>query len=133
MSENADGGERSARLRGTSVEELSEQVRDFCEARDWGRFHGPKDLAIGVVTEAAELLDRFRFMSEDQATDQLRSDCGFRESVENELADVLYFVLRFADRFEVDLPTAFARKMAQNEAKYPVGKARGRNLKYDQL
>ncbi len=115
-----------------SIHELKEKVREFCEARDWDQFHGPKDLAIGVITEASELLEHFRFLSEDQAMELLKNPQQ-REEIEDEIADVLFFLLRFCQRFEVDLERALIRKMEKGEKKYPVDKAKGNNLKYTKL
>ena len=112
--------------------ELQCLVQAFCEARDWDQFHGPKDVAIGIATEAGELLANFRFLSDEQAR-TLLADGFRREGVEDELADVLFFVLRFAQRFDVDLPRALERKLAKNEARYPADKSRGSNAKYTEL
>ena len=116
----------------TTLDSLTLAVRRFCEERDWDQFHGPKDLAIGLITEAAELLERFRFLSED---DCIRSfdDPERRERIESEMADVLFFLLRLADRFDVDLIAAFERKMAMNADRYPADKFRGSNKKYSEL
>jgi len=84
-------------------------------------------LAIGVATEAGELLDKFRFLSDDQIAELLRSNK--RAAVEHELADVLFFILRFAQRFEIDLDDALRAKLEINAEKYPIEKARGNNLK----
>lgn len=116
----------------TTLAALKERVVAFCEARDWDQFHDPKDLAIGIVTEASELLALFRFLSEEQVT-ALQADPAKRARVEEELADVLFFVLRFAERSGIDLATAFDAKMAKNATKYPVEKSRGSNRKYDEL
>ncbi|MEO0337433.1 MAG: nucleotide pyrophosphohydrolase [Pseudomonadota bacterium] len=105
------------------------KIREFCEARDWDQFHSPKELAIGLVTEASELLEIFRFQSEAQIS-ELLEDADSRESIADELADVYFFLLRFADRNGFDLESALARKMAKNNEKYPVEKSRGRNQKY---
>ena len=117
---------------GTNIEQLTQRVRTFCEERDWDQYHGPKDLAIGVITEASELLEHFRFQSEEQAL-ALLQDPKQREDIEDELADVLFFVLRFAQRFDVDLEKALVRKIAKSERKYPVEKAKGSNRKYTKL
>ncbi|MDD2337468.1 MAG: nucleotide pyrophosphohydrolase [Geobacteraceae bacterium] len=76
-----------------TILELTDKVREFCEARDWDQHHGPKDLAIGVITEASELLEHFRFLSEEQAL-ELFEDKKSKEDIEDELADVLFFLLR---------------------------------------
>lgn len=112
----------------TSLSVLKGEVQRFCEARDWDQFHGPKDLAIGVVTEAVELLEVFRFLDERQADELLNAASG-RESVGAELADVLIFLLRFAQRFDFDLTEALLAKLAENEQRYPVDEARGSNRK----
>lgn len=115
-----------------NVDELKTLVKSFCEARDWDQFHGPKDLAIGVITEASELLEHFRFLSEEQAHAVL-DDPKQREEIEDELADVLFFLLRFSQRFDVDLSAALLRKIEKSERKYPVEKAKGKNTKYTKL
>ena len=94
-----------------SLRALSDRLRSFCEERDWDQFHNPKDLAIGISTEAGELLEIFRFMSAEQQ------------------ADVFFFVLRFAQMNGVDLGRALERKMAKNARKYPADQCRGDNRK----
>jgi NTP pyrophosphatase (non-canonical NTP hydrolase) len=115
-----------------TIKDLKQKVKEFCEARDWDQFHGPKDLAIGVITEASELLEHFRFQSDEQAL-ALLNDPHIREEIEDELADVLFFLLRFSQRFEVDLDKALLRKIEKSERKYPVEKAKGKNTKYTKL
>jgi NTP pyrophosphatase (non-canonical NTP hydrolase) len=111
---------------------LQQQVRAFCEARDWDQYHGPKDLAIGIATEAAELLAHFRFLSPEQSAQRL-ADPTQRQEIEEELADILFFTLRFAQRFDIDLAAALSAKLAKNNERYPVEKSRGRNAKYTEL
>jgi NTP pyrophosphatase (non-canonical NTP hydrolase) len=115
-----------------SIHELKKKVREFCEARDWDQFHGPKDLAIGVITEASELLEHFRFLSEEQAL-ELFEDEKSKEDIEDELADVLFFLIRFSQRFDIDLERALYRKIEKSEKKYPVEKSKGSNRKYTKL
>lgn len=115
-----------------TLRELTRKVREFCEVRDWDQFHGPKDLAIGVITEASELLEHFRFQSDEQAL-ALLNDPKIKEEIEDELADVLFFLLRFSQRFDVDLDKALLRKIEKSERKYPVEKAKGNNTKYTKL
>jgi len=115
-----------------SIIELQSLVKSFCEARDWDQFHGPKDLAIGVITEASELLEHFRFLSDEQAMELLNNPQQ-KEEIEDELADVLFFLLRFSQRFDVDLAQALSRKIVKSEKKYPVEKAKGNNRKYTRL
>jgi NTP pyrophosphatase (non-canonical NTP hydrolase) len=115
----------------TYIAELKSEVKRFCEARDWDRYHNAKDLAIGVSTEAGELLDLFRFKSPEEAGEMFRPG-KHRNEIEDEMADVLFFLLRMAQRYDVDLATAFKAKMAGNERKYPVEKVKGLNKKYDE-
>jgi NTP pyrophosphatase (non-canonical NTP hydrolase) len=115
----------------TTVENLKTLVQRFCEARDWDQFHGPKDLTIGIVTEAAELLDHFRFKSEDEAKAFLK-DPKRRRPIENETADTLFMLLRFAQMYDIDLSKVLKRKVAVNNKKYPVRKSKGSNKKYNE-
>jgi NTP pyrophosphatase (non-canonical NTP hydrolase) len=124
MTGRLDGEER--------LDALKRRVQDFCLARDWDQFHGAKDLAIGVATEAAELLEIFRFQTQAQCA-QLLADPQAREAIGDELADVLFFILRFAARFDFDLSAALERKIEKNARKYPVEKSRGNNRKYTSL
>jgi len=107
---------------------MQDRVVAFRDARDWKQFNPPKDLAMALSIEAAELLEIFRFKSDEQA---LAGDG--RQRLSDELADVLYFVLLMAHDTDIDLRAALERKLASSEEKYPVALARGRNLKYDEL
>lgn len=112
----------------TSLEHLNQEVRTFCEDRDWTQFHTPKELAIGMVTEASELLELFRFQDESQMRDMLANPVT-REHIGDELADQLYFLLRFADLYGFDLGAELTRKLNKNAAKYPIEQSRGSNRK----
>lgn len=116
----------------TTIQALKDRVRAFCEARDWDRFHTPKELAIGIVTEAGELLENFRFKSDAEARATL-SDPAKREAVGHEVADTLYFLLRFCQVAGIDVAAALEAKMRLNETRYPVERARGKNKKYTEL
>lgn len=108
------------------------KVKTFCEARDWDQFHTPDQLAIGLATESAELLALFRFKTPEQVR-ELLATASTREKVSDELADVYFFLLRFAQMNNIDLEAALTAKLAKNEVKYPVDKSKGKNLKYDEL
>lgn len=112
-----------------TIQTLTKLVQDFCEARDWDTFHNPKDLAIGLSTEANELLDIFRFKSEADMR-EIMNNSEKKEHVEEELADVFFFLLRFAQMNGIDLGEALRDKIEKNDQKYPVEKARGSNRKY---
>ena len=113
-----------------TIEELKNVVKRFCEDRDWDQFHNPKELAIGIATEAGELLQRFRFKSEEDIANMMQ--LSTKQAIEEELADVLYFVLRFAQMNDIDLSDALVNKVRKNDEKYPVQKAKGCNKKYDE-
>jgi len=115
----------------SDIQALQAKIKAFCDARDWDQFHSPKDLAIGVVTEGAELLDLFRFKSDAEITAKFQ-EAAFQSKVSDELADVFFFVLRFAQMNQIDLPEALAKKMQKNGEKYPVETAKGSNKKYNE-
>lgn len=116
----------------TSIQELKEKIKKFCEERDWDQYHNAKELAIGIVTEASELLEHLRFKSYEEI-DAFFNSLEKKQEMSEELADVLYFVLRLAQRYDIDLTTALNKKMEKNEKRYPVEKAKGSNKKYDEL
>ena len=116
----------------TTIRELKQIVKIFCEERDWDQFHNPKDLAIGISTEANELLDVFRFKSEDDMIEIL-ADEKRREHVEEELADTFFFILRFAQMNNIDLYKILDEKLKKNARKYSVEKSKGNNLKYTEI
>ena len=106
---------------------LTQRLRDFAAARDWERFHSPKNLAMALAAESGELLEQFQWLTEAQSREL---DPSQRELVAAELADVLLYLLRLADRLGVDLKTAAERKIAVNEKRYPVDRVRGSAKKY---
>jgi NTP pyrophosphatase (non-canonical NTP hydrolase) len=116
----------------TTVEELKARVKSYCDARDWDQFHDAKELAMSITIESAELLELFRFKS-GADMQQMFKNPGQREKICGELSDVLFASLRFAQLYDIDLTEAFCHKMAENERKYPVEKARGSNKKYDEF
>ena len=111
---------------------LKDKVKKFCEDRDWDQYHNAKELAIGIVTEASELLEHFRFKSEKEI-DELFDSEDKRRELSEELADIFYFVLRLAQKYDIDLTTSLDKKMDKNEKKYPIDKSKGSNKKYTEL
>lgn len=101
------------------LDAMTEQVRDFCDARDWRSYHTPKELAIGMATESSELLQLFRFMSDERIAEMFK-DAEQRQAIEDEVADTLLFLLRFADLNEIDLPAALSSKLMRNGERYPI-------------
>lgn len=114
-----------------AIEKLKQEIQSFCEERDWDQYHNPKDLAIGISTEANELLDIFRFKSDSDMQEILR-DPVRRDAVGQELADVLFFLLRFSQMYDFGLLDELRRKMELNKQKYPVDTSKGNNRKYNE-
>lgn len=112
-----------------TLEELTARVRAFVDARDWERYHSPRNLAMALSVEANELLELYLW-SADDGPQPLNPDRNPR--VADEAADVLMCLLNFCDRAGVDLEQALASKLARAEQKYPVEKVRGKALKYDE-
>lgn len=109
----------------TTVAALREQVAEFVAQREWQPFHDPKNLAASILIEAAELMEHFQWLRSDQL-DVVRRDPVQMTQVREETADVLAFLLSFANAMDIDLSSALADKMVKNAAKYPVEKFRGR-------
>jgi NTP pyrophosphatase (non-canonical NTP hydrolase) len=114
----------------TELQRFTEKILEFREARDWKQFHHPKDLALALAIEAAEVLEVFRFKSPEQI-DAERPQ--WKQALGEELADCLYFILLLAHDADIDLPQAMEAKLQKNAARYPVELSRGNNLKYDRL
>jgi NTP pyrophosphatase (non-canonical NTP hydrolase) len=113
-----------------TMEKLMKIIDEFCKERDWDQYHSPKELAIGLSTEANELLALFRFQSDEQIKAMFETQ---REVIEDEIVDSLFFILRFASLYDVNLLEALERKMIMNRKKYPVDLAKGKNIKYTHL
>lgn len=113
----------------TNISELKKQVKNFCDDRDWDQYHNAKDLAIGIITESSELLEHFRFKSEKEV-ERLFNNTIKRQEISEEMADVLFFLIRLAQRYDIDLTDELGKKMEKNEKKYPIEKAKGSNKKY---
>ena len=106
----------------TAVSELKALVRRFVEERDWDQFHTPKDLAIGLSVEAAELLEHFRFRSNEEMEERLRDEKR-RVEIGHELADVLYFVLLMSANLGYDVSTILRDKLQYSGRQYQIGRA----------
>jgi NTP pyrophosphatase (non-canonical NTP hydrolase) len=109
---------------------LRQTLRQFAEEREWDQFHSPKNLAIALSVEAAELLEHFQWVYE---TDSAVMAPERLEKVSHEMADVLLYLIRLADKLNIDLAAAAAEKIRLNAAKYPIDKARGNAKKYTEF
>jgi NTP pyrophosphatase (non-canonical NTP hydrolase) len=115
----------------TTIKDLQEKIQKFCEDRDWDQYHGAKDLAIGIITEASELLENFRFKSEKEVEEILNSDK--MKEISGEMADILFFILRLSQKYDIDLTEALNKSIEKNNERYPIHKAKGSNKKYTEL
>lgn len=111
----------------TDLSALRELIRHFVDERDWAQFHTPKNLAMAMSIEAAEVMEHFQWLPTGR---ELTPDK--RHAVGHELADVLVYMVRLADTLDIDLPVAVAEKMQLNREKYPADKVRGDARKYDE-
>lgn len=109
---------------------LRDRLRAFAAERDWEQFHAPKNLAMALMVEAAELAEPFQWLTADESDDLSPERL---DRVRAEMADVLLYLVRLADRLNVDLVEAAERKLDENAGKYPVEKARGNAKKYTDL
>jgi NTP pyrophosphatase (non-canonical NTP hydrolase) len=113
-----------------SIEEITAKIRAFRDARNWLQFHTPKDLAMALSIEANELMEHFLWRSTAECETRIQEK---RELIADEIADVAIHLLELSDSLKLDLLAAIENKLAKNAAKYPVHKAAGSNLKYDEL
>ncbi len=114
------------------MDELVKAVLAFRDERDWKQFHNPKDLAISITLEAAELLEHFQWKNSDEVEVFLATEEN-RRRLGEEMADILILLISLADAVGVDLQQAARIKLRENAAKYPVERAKGSAKKYDEL
>ena len=113
-----------------SIQQLTTQVCAFRDARHWEQFHSPKDLAVAITAEAGELLQHFVWQSPEQSRTRMHER---KEEIASEMADIAILLFEMADASGISLGEAMAKKLALNEERYPVDKARGSNRKYNEL
>lgn len=112
------------------LDALRDSLREFAAARDWEQFHSPKNLAMALSVEAAELVEIFQWLTEAQSHEL---DDRARAAAEEEIADVLLYLVRIADRLGIDPLEAARRKIAENAKRYPADKSKGSSRKYTEL
>jgi dCTP diphosphatase len=111
-------------------EDLRRRLAEFAAERDWDPFHSPKNLAMALAAEAGELLEHFQWLTEEQSATLAPAEL---EAVALELADIQLYLVRLADKLQINLVEAAHRKIKINADKYPVAKARGTARKYTEL
>lgn len=113
-----------------TLSELQKMIRTFVDERDWDQFHNPKDLSMSMALEVAEVMEHFQWKNEEEIKKHVRDH---KPAIAEEVADVFYWVLLLSNKLDIDLVEAFKKKMDQNNAKYPVEKAKGTHKKYTEL
>jgi NTP pyrophosphatase (non-canonical NTP hydrolase) len=106
----------------TTLSELKLLVKQFNQDRGWDKYHTAKNLASGMITEAAELLEHFRFLTDSEGEAAIEPDSKIRQEIIYEIMDVFYYILRLAEKYDIDITTEFKKKLAKNAIKYPAKK-----------
>lgn len=109
------------------VEELIKKLIEFRAERDWEQFHNPKDLSISIAIEAAELMEEFQWKNKEEVAQHLKDN---KERVSDEIADIMTYLLLISHDLDIDIEAAIESKMIKNAKKYPVGRCKGKSLKY---
>ncbi|RKJ18572.1 nucleotide pyrophosphohydrolase [Butyricicoccus sp. 1XD8-22] len=109
------------------MKQLTDKILEFRDARDWQKFHNPKDLALSLSLEASELLETFQWKTTDEAVEKNL------DNMKDELADIFIYTILFANETGIDLVKAVEQKIQKNNTKYPVDKAYGCNAKYTEF
>src|SRR4051812_22551720 len=112
------------------LEKIRMAIRKFRDARDWMQFHNPKNLACSISIEAAELLEHFQWKTPEESNQLTPPQ---KIAISHEIADIAVYLIELADNLEIDLTSAIFQKLALNEQKYPVAKAKGSAAKYTEL
>lgn len=112
------------------IDELRDKLRRFAADRDWQQFHSPKNLAMALSVEAAEMLELFQWKTEDETRTLSDAD---RARAREEVADVFLYLISLADQLDIDLASAASEKLGANAEKYPVAKSFGSSRKYTEL
>lgn len=119
-------------MKNFDLDKMLTEIKTFVNDRDWEQFHSVKNLSMALSVESSELLEIFQWMSEADSNN-VKNNPTVMGKVNDELADILVYLLRIADRTGVDLETAVYNKMKKNIEKYPVEKSRGNSKKYNEL
>jgi dCTP diphosphatase len=114
----------------SDFKKLQNEIIKFRDERDWKQFHNPKDMAISLTLEAAELLEHFQWKNTSEIDNYIKTH---KSEISDELADVMYWVLLISHDLDINLEAEFERKMAANEEKYKIEKSKGNHKKYTEL
>ena len=111
------------------IEELTGKIRAFVDEREWSQFHSPKNLSMALAVEASELMEIFQWLTEEQSH---QLDPKMKQRVEEEMGDVMNYLIRLADQLDIDLIKAVENKLIINQQKYPADLVRGQSKKYSE-
>ena len=114
----------------TELETIKLRLREFAKERDWDQFHSPKNFSMALIVECAELVEHFQWLTDEQSK-RLPEDT--LDEVSLEMADIMIYLIRLADKLDVDLLEAIDRKIELNAKKYPIDKVKGLATKYNKL
>ncbi|MDP3957727.1 MAG: nucleotide pyrophosphohydrolase [bacterium] len=112
------------------IKDLTKRILAFRNARDWKQFHNPKDVALSLVLEAAEVMEHFQWKNKEEIEQYVKKH---KEEIGEELADVFNWVLLLSHDLGIDIAEAAKKKIKKNEKKYPMEKAKGKHTKYTKL
>ncbi len=112
------------------IKNIIEKIKKFRDDRDWMQFHDPKNMAVSIMLEASELLEHFQWKTIEEVEEYAKQN---HDEIKDEIADIALYLFELADNLGVDLTSAMEQKLAKNEEKYPVEKARGKHTKYNKL
>lgn len=114
----------------SSIEDLKAVLRQFADDRDWDQFHSPKNLVMALTGEAGELIEHFQWLTEEQSSNLSELK---KAQVADEIADIQLYLLRLADKLDLDILQECYRKINDNAVKYPIEKSKGKAQKYTEL
>ena len=112
------------------LDDLKAELREFSKERDWDKFHSPKNFSMALIVECAELVEHFQWLSEEQSQSLPKDTL---DEVSLEIADIQIYLIRLADKLDINLLDAVNRKIKLNAIKYPVDKCKGKATKYNKL
>lgn len=113
-----------------NLPDIQQKLRKFAEERNWSQFHSPKNLSMALAAEAAELLEIFQWVTEEQSKDIINSEKEIAQ-VKEEIADVFIYLVRLADKLNIDIEKEVLAKIALNEKKYPIDLSKDNAVKYN--
>ena len=111
------------------IKEIQDKLAKFAEERDWDQFHSPKNLVMALTSEVGELTELFQWLTEGQSS--IKDDSSKTDEIRQEIADIFIYLLRLADKLDIDIEEAIREKIEINAKKYPIDLAKGNATKYN--